>query len=356
MGVSFTIAVPTHDRRETALLAVRSVLAQTRQPAAVIVLCDGCSDGTAEAVRALGDPRVTALDLPKGPGYSYAYRDHALETDSEVVLWMGDDDLLLPDHLERLGAFWDTGAFDLVQSGSVQVAPDDTLRWVHADWSVPSLRARFERVNTNPMASVSVRRSLALEVGGWDGTLPRSADWDLWKRMLARGARTAASPEPTHLYFRGTDRAQSWPERVAQNSAWFERLGAPAELARLRIDLRRVRDELEGELRDRADLGEHHARENEAWARRTEARLRDIEGQRNDAVARVAELDAALAEARTVLTARDARAQELELRTAEAEASAAQLGAALARIEQGRWWRLRARLLPLARRLSRARG
>ncbi|MDO8184800.1 glycosyltransferase [Conexibacter sp. JD483] len=349
MGVDFTIAVPTHDRRETALLAVRSVLAQTRQAARVIVLCDGCSDGTAEAVRALGDARVTALDLPKGPGYSYACRDRALETDSEVVLWLADDDLLLPDHLERIGAFWDTGAFDLVQTGSVQVAPDDSLSWVHNDWSVPSLRRRLEGVNSNPMASISVRRSLVLDVGGWDGTLPRSADWDLWKRMLAAGARSVASPEPTHLYFKGTGRVQAWEERIAQNSAWLERLGDPARLAQLRIELRRVRDALEAETRDRVDEAWRCADDNTAWARRTEA-------ERDHAWQRVAELDAALADARTVLEQRDTRVQELELRVAGAETEAARLGSRLARIEQGRWWRLRAQLLPLARRLGLARG
>ena len=112
---TFTIAIPTHNRRETALLAARSALQQTRAPVEVLVLCDGCTDGTAEAVREIGDSRVEALDLPKADGYGYAHRNLALErARGSAILWLGDDDLLLPDHLERIGERWDEGDVDIV--------------------------------------------------------------------------------------------------------------------------------------------------------------------------------------------------------------------------------------------------
>lgn len=328
MGVEFTIAVPTHDRRETALLAVRSVLAQTRPPTAVIVLCDGCTDGTADAVRALGDTRVEALELAKGPGYAYDHRNRALgRARTEAIIWLADDDLLLPDHLERIGELWDSGRYDLVQSGAVIVEPDDSLEWLAADWSVPQTRARLERHNTNPMASISLSTRVAREVGGWDGSVPRAGDWDLWRRALAAGARTAMSPEPTHLHFRASGRDQAWRERVAQNGAWLERLADPVQLAALRVELRRARDQ-----RDAAVL--HWAEESSSWARQLE--------QHGEA------RDAQMRELQGALTAASGRA-------AEAEADTARLGAALAQIENGGWWRLRERLLPLLRILGRSR-
>ncbi|MDW5595978.1 glycosyltransferase family A protein [Conexibacter stalactiti] len=383
MGIDFTVGVPTHDRRETTLLAVRSVLDQTRRVAAVIVLCDGCSDGTADAVRALGDPRVTALELEKGPGYAYAHRNRALElAETEVVLWLADDDLLMPDHLERIGELWDSGRYDLVQSNALMVAPDDALTWMGADWSVPALRERFERHNTNPMASISVRRSLALEIGGWDGSCPRAADWDLWRRLLAAGARTAVSAEPTHLHFRATERDQPWADRVRQNTAWLERLEDPGELSRLRVELRRVRELRDAALLERAEAAESWARQLErnaaderSWREQLQRELEQLQrereqqheqereqrsserervsSERDDALARVNELDAALADARRVLADRDAERAALAARLTAAEAEATRLNTALARIEAGRWWQLRARLLPLARRLRR---
>ncbi|MGB2710452.1 MAG: glycosyltransferase family A protein, partial [Conexibacter sp.] len=252
MPVSFTIAVPTHDRRETVVLAVRSALAQTRPPAQVIVLCDGCSDGSADALRALGDARVEVLELEKAPGYGYEHRNRSLElARGEAILWLADDDLLLPDHLERLGARWDTGRYDLVHSAGVVVHPDDTFEWFGSDWSVPGHRAVLEQHNTNPMASVSVRTELAHAIGGWDARVPHAGDWDLWKRLFAAGARSSMSIEPTHLHFRASGREQAWPLRVRQNAAWLARLEDPVQLQQLRIALQRAQGERDARLQAR---------------------------------------------------------------------------------------------------------
>jgi GT2 family glycosyltransferase len=249
MQTTFAVAIPTYDRCETALLAALSALRQTRPPEHVLVLCDGCTDGTAAAIGGLGDPRVVALELPKASGYAYGHRNRALElTSADVILWLGDDDLLLPDHLERLGACWDRGTVDLVTSPAVIVHPDDTLEWIGADWSVSAARATLERENTNVMASVSVRAQLVRDVGGWDADQQRAGDWDLWKRVLAAGARAADTGEPTVLHFRATGRDQPWPDRVIQNTRWLERISDPSQLTDLRGAFRRARAEREATL------------------------------------------------------------------------------------------------------------
>jgi glycosyltransferase involved in cell wall biosynthesis len=248
---TYTIAIPTHNRRETALLPARSALRQTRPPLVVVVLCDGCTDGTADAVRGVGDPRLVAVELAKGPGYAYAHRNVALErARATAIVWLGDDDLLLPDHLERIGERWDDGVVEIVTAPAAVVHPDDRMEWLGEDWSVPRSRERLFVRNSSVMASVSIAVRLAREVGGWDGALPRAADWDLWKRAIQGGGRPAAVGDVGVLHFRGTDRAQSWPDRVQQNTAWLERLEDPAELAALRRRLARLRME-----RDAAVVG-----------------------------------------------------------------------------------------------------
>ncbi len=304
MAGGFTIAIPTHNRRETVVLAVRSALMQTRAPDQVIVLCDGCTDGTAEAVRALEDERVEAVELAKLPGYAYGHRSRSLElARGDAIMWLGDDDLLLPDHLERVGEYWDAGIADVVQTPAVVVWADESLTWVGLDWSVPGhLRTLADR-NTNVMSSVCVRVETALAAGGWDAGLTRFGDWDLWKRLLAAGARSAMTDEPTVLHFRATDRDQPWPERVRQNTTWLQRIGDPEALAALRRELRRQRAEREAE-----------------W-------MGDIES----------------------LSARLELADAEVARLAESERT-------LARIYAGGWWRLRGRLLPVLRLARRARS
>jgi hypothetical protein len=331
--VRFTIAIPTHDRRETALLAARSALAQTRAPEQLIVLCDGCTDGTAEAMRALGDPRVEVVELPKAPGYGYEHRNVALErARGEAIVYLADDDLLMPDHLRRIGKLWDMGRFDVVQSYAVMVHPDDTLELMGYDWSVPGQRAAFEHANTNPMTSVSVSVELARAVGGWDPDVESAADWDLWKRALAAGARCATSPEPTVLHFRARGREQAWPLRVRQNTEWLERIEDRAARAEMRLALRRARAERE------ADVAEHVA----GLERERAAALEQLDAQGH------------------ALTAADVHIAELTARVLAAEATAAvltdqaaQLAGKLEQIESGGWWRLRRRVLPVMRLLGR---
>lgn len=267
---SFTIAIPTHNRRDTVLLAVRSALAQEHAPEQVVVLCDGCSDGTAEAVAALGDDRVLALELEKGPGYAYDHRNRVLDrAATEFLVYLADDDLLLPGHLAQVARRAPDA--DIVCTPAVVVAPDDSLEWVGADWSVPEARDRvLTTSNSNPMASVAVRAAAAQGAGGWDGQVSRAGDWDLWQRMLRAGARACAADEATVLHFRATGRVQDWDDRVAQNGRWLDRIADPQQLAELRTELQAARyasearllqetDELRRLLHERSDeLTEFH--------------------------------------------------------------------------------------------------
>lgn len=333
---TFTVAIPTHNRRETVVLAVLSALRQTLAPEQVIVTCDGCTDGTAEALRAIGDPRVVAIELEKGRGYAYGHRNIALEqATGEFVLWLADDDLLLPDHLERLAERQAVDDLDMVTSPAIVVHPDDELVWFGRDLSVPYVRDLLERQNTNVMASVAVRASLLREVGGWDDGIERAADWDLWKRVLATDARAAMTDEPTVLHFRATDRTQPWGERVAQNTAWLERIGSADELPALRRTLRRTRGIAEAVLI--ADRTAHATWLEEQIADRADERAllhRSIENERRHGEVVAAAL-------RAQLDQQTAHTADLERRLRDTQADADRHRATLEAIYAGGWWRLR---------------
>jgi glycosyltransferase involved in cell wall biosynthesis len=277
MAARFTIAIPTHDRRDTVLLAVRSAIAQTRAAERIVVLCDGCTDGTAAAVAGLGDPRATAIELPKGAGFAYGHRNVVLEDADadDVVLWLADDDLLLPDHLQRLGEVWDADpSLVMVTAPATIVHDDDHLEWLARDWAVPAVRAALaQRENHCPMAAVSVRAGAARAAGGWDPAVPRQGDRDLWVRVLADPAASVRMTyEPTVLHFRAAGREQPWADRVAQNTAWLQRLQDPRALLAVRDAMRAARAEKEGD--EYAQLVALYAEKE-----RTEAGVADLRAQ-----------------------------------------------------------------------------
>jgi hypothetical protein len=239
VAVEFTVGIPTHNRRETVLLALASALEQTRPPARVYVVADGCTDGTREAVEAVGEECVEVLERPKAFGCGYEHRNEVLErAGGGVVAWLADDDLWLPDHLERAGELFDAGAAAIVNAMACLVREDGTLAPFGVHWRAPTYRDRFLEVeNRTPSSAVSHLADAALAAGGWPDDLERSGDWDLWKRMVQAGAHSEMVATPTVLFFSAGERRQNLPDRVAQNAGFLARLRDPRQLALLRGEM-----------------------------------------------------------------------------------------------------------------------
>jgi glycosyltransferase involved in cell wall biosynthesis len=313
MRSAVTVLIPTHNRREHVLMAIESVRLQTRQPEEIIVVADGCTDDTVEAVRALDDERIVVLDLPKGPGNGWIHRNEALRmAKGEVVANLADDDLWMPEHLEHTVELIEAGVAELVQANSCRVFPDGGLELQGTDWRVPEYRRRyFEEIeNRTPSSAVVHKPRAALDAGGWR-TVKSHGDWNLWTRMMESGVRTAATMEPTALIFEAwrADAPHRERDREPQAREFLARLRDPLEVARLKAEISRVGLQFEADTR------------HELY-------------RRNDQHAALHErFGAALA--------------ELE-RLRERDAT-------LKRIENGGWWRLRRRLEPLKRAADAAR-
>src|SRR5262245_31398241 len=107
----FSILMPTHSRVDVIGHAIQSVLDQSEQDFELLVVGDGCVAGTGDVVSGFRDRRIRFFDLPKAPYFGYANRNAALrEARGAMIAFASDDDLLFPDHLERLGQLLDRGS------------------------------------------------------------------------------------------------------------------------------------------------------------------------------------------------------------------------------------------------------
>jgi hypothetical protein len=97
-----TVIVPTHDHASTLDLAVTSVLRQTLDAIDVVIIGDGVGDDTRDVVAPLlSDRRVRFLDTAKSPSRAELVRHRVLsEASTPYVCYLGDDDLMLADHVE----------------------------------------------------------------------------------------------------------------------------------------------------------------------------------------------------------------------------------------------------------------
>src|SRR5262245_41501718 len=72
MADAVSVVIPTRNRSRLVVSSVRLVLEQQCVELEVIVVDDGSRDGAAEAVAAIGDPRVTVLRNDERRGVAHA--------------------------------------------------------------------------------------------------------------------------------------------------------------------------------------------------------------------------------------------------------------------------------------------
>lgn len=207
----------------------------------VVVIGDGVGDDTRQVVAGLRreDPRVRFLDLPKGPNHGEVHRGAAIEaTGAEIVCYLCDDDLLLPDHVESMAGLLAEADLAHCQSGHMEL--DGSFHPYLADLELQRCREWVLRPDRNAVSltgtahTVTAYRRLP---HGWRTTPPgRAPDHYMWQQFLAEpwvravtGTRATALQLPSHLEGRA-----DWPagKRRAELERWRDELATAVGRAR----------------------------------------------------------------------------------------------------------------------------
>jgi glycosyltransferase involved in cell wall biosynthesis len=222
----FSVVVPAYNAQSTVASAVRSVLAQTRCDAEVIVVDDGSTDGTYAQLERLAGRRVRIARRPHG-GIAAARNAGISLARGRYIAFLDSDDLLLPRYLElagevleradRLGfAYTDAYAFDPVaglvgprrmEGGTPPTPPPDDCE----RFQLELLRRNFVYV------SAIVPRSVLEALGGFDESLGAAEDYELWLRIVRAGYMPVWIPG-RHALYRVHDRQLS-NDRLALREA-----------------------------------------------------------------------------------------------------------------------------------------
>ena len=95
-----SVVIPTLNRPQLVVRAVRSVLAQTLEAIEVIIVIDGPNEVTVQALRQIDDSRVRVKQLPLRVGTGAARNAGVKESRSPWVAFLDDDDEWFPQKLE----------------------------------------------------------------------------------------------------------------------------------------------------------------------------------------------------------------------------------------------------------------
>jgi len=202
------VIIPTYNRRELVQRAIDSVLAQTHPVDEILVVDDGSTDGTGEALRARYGERIR-YHRQANAGVSAARNAGMALATGRYFALLDSDDLWLPEKTAQQTAWLDAHPeFGMVLCDVVRVDADGTpydtfhrrdvlredgwaLRWLLLN---PSLVP----------ASVMFRREVFETCGGFDPTLRTAEDIDFHLRV-ARQWRIGVVEAPLVEAMRGHD-------------------------------------------------------------------------------------------------------------------------------------------------------
>jgi glycosyltransferase involved in cell wall biosynthesis len=197
-----SVVIPVYNRERTIGRAIESVLAQSRPPAEILVVDDGSTDGTAEAVTAYGD-RVRYVYQPNA-GASAARNQGVTHAAAPWVAFLDSDDHWLDGHLAGMadaitatgGAagfyFADCrrpaseGGISLWAAGGFAIAGEHLLVDDATDWALMDLQPMM-------LQSSVFRRARYLAAGGLWPALRTRHDTHLYILMSIGGPACAVA-------------------------------------------------------------------------------------------------------------------------------------------------------------------
>jgi hypothetical protein len=332
------LVVPTHDHASTLGLAVRSALEQTVTDLDVVIIGDGVGDDTRDVVRELvaADDRVRFLDRPKSPSRAEATRHEVItSSDAPMVTYLGDDDLLLADHVETMRALLDEHDFAhpfpvvIDDEGRPLALPTDLRDPRCVEWH------RHTGHNTVSLTGAAHTMALYRRSPGW--RTPPAGRWSdhyMWQQLFALpDVRAVTSPRATTIKPPVTLHTSLDPvTRGEALQRWWDRMHEPG-----------FRQWWDAEV---LDAVRRSAVETFMGQHALSGKVDELNGVVDALEARVSALT-------ELGEAANERIDELEAESAESRDEADAARSHLEQMQATRTWRVHDRLtaLPLARRL-----
>lgn len=201
-----SVVIPTYNREKVVLTAVDSALNQSYRNLEVIVIDDGSTDNTREALAKYGD-RIRYY-YQSNQGVSAA-RNHAINVaNGKYIAFLDSDDEWFPNKIEKQIEYLEANP-DLSFVACLSMKEKRTYSGYedHAGQFLRFIREPF----TQNMTRYVARRECFQQFGLFDTKMQGPEDWEMWLRLLKNGCRFGYVPEVLMTYAASDDSISSRP-------------------------------------------------------------------------------------------------------------------------------------------------
>jgi glycosyltransferase involved in cell wall biosynthesis len=206
-----SVVVPTYNRPDFLKKTVQSIAEQTYKNIEIIIVSNGFNKNNQKVAQEFNDSRIIYADQENSGGPA-SPRNHGIKiAKGKYVAFCDDDDLWMPDKIEKqIKALEENLEYGLCYSKMLRF--DGQKEWANPGEEGPASLQSLLYINTVPISSVFMRKSLIDKFGGFSESnkVGSSEDYEFLLRHAAE----------TNFYFLDEYLIKYWcgDNRVTQNS------------------------------------------------------------------------------------------------------------------------------------------
>lgn len=183
MSPLVTVYIPTHNRKDLVVRAIKSVLSQTYENIELIIVDDGSKDDTeAHLHDYINSGKIHFIRNTISKGACYCRNLAIRAAKGEFITGLDDDDEFTPNRISNfMDEYSDKNAF--LFTGYILKETLGLRKWHRG----PNEQSLSDLLKRNTVGNqIFIHKDKVLEVGGFDEALPAWQDHDLWIRLTER--------------------------------------------------------------------------------------------------------------------------------------------------------------------------
>lgn len=212
--LTVSVIIPTHDRIDLLKRAIESALNQTRKPDEVIVVDDLNDVATKKLCEQYLSSGVVYIPNVKGRGASSSRNLGALKAKSEFIAFLDDDDIWLPEKLEKQCSLIEGNGLDVCFSQLLIQYENTDISYPTNAKNLPEPKVEILMENyIGATISAVIRKETFLTINGFDELFKAREEYDLWIKLIHVNAEIGIVEEPLAISYRSLEQR----DRISQN-------------------------------------------------------------------------------------------------------------------------------------------
>lgn len=186
--VKFSVVIPLYNKAQSIANTILSVLNQSYQNFEIVIIDDGSTDNSVDAVKTINDERIRLINQ-ENQGVSAARNRGIKEASYEWIAFLDGDDLWESNHLEEIVKMMKIFPNEKVYTTSFEYS--DKRKMFKHERSSPIFKIDnyFKEAIKEKLlwtSIVVVHAQCFIEVGDFNINLNRGEDLDLWARLARK--------------------------------------------------------------------------------------------------------------------------------------------------------------------------